>query len=315
MLILQNKYCSMKQALRDYFSFNRSERNGIFVLLVLVCLLLIWLIYLDSFFQQEANTVVYHTLSTAPQFARPADTATGSRPEAAKSYTYRYFNPNKATAAEWREMGLTERQSQIVMNYRAKGGQFRVPSDLKKVYGLTPAQYDLLAPWVRIEEERTNAKALRPAFSKSDSFASKPRTNRKMKPGEHLELNGADSLSLIHIPGIGPAFAHRILAYRERLGGFHDAGQLLEVFGLEEDKLAGLLDFIQIDSLKITPLKLNTLNAEEFRRHPYIKWNLANLLVNYRKQHGPYRSVSETQALTLLTPVVYSRLRPYLSVD
>ena len=34
-----------------------------------------------------------------------------------------------------------------------------------------------------------------------------------------LDLNKADSLTLIKVPGIGPAFAHRILALRQKLGG------------------------------------------------------------------------------------------------
>ena len=46
-----------------------------------------------------------------------------------------------------------------------------------------------------------------------------------------VELNSADSTTLQLLHGIGPAFARRIVRYREKLGGFSNKEQLLEVYG------------------------------------------------------------------------------------
>ena len=46
-----------------------------------------------------------------------------------------------------------------------------------------------------------------------------------------VELNSADSVTLQLLHGIGPAYARRIVNYRDRLGGFVSTTQLLEVYG------------------------------------------------------------------------------------
>ena len=55
-----------------------------------------------------------------------------------------------------------------------------------------------------------------------------------------LALNRIDSLTLLHVPGIGPSYAHRILALRERLGGYYTVLQMQEVYGMDEDKFLAL---------------------------------------------------------------------------
>ena len=55
-----------------------------------------------------------------------------------------------------------------------------------------------------------------------------------------LDLNRIDSLTLLRVPGIGPTYAHRILALRERLGGYYTVLQLQEVYGMDEDKFLAL---------------------------------------------------------------------------
>ena len=61
-----------------------------------------------------------------------------------------------------------------------------------------------------------------------------------------LDLNRIDSLTLLRVPGIGPAYAHRILALRERLGGYYTVLQLQEVYGMDEDKFLALRQWFVI---------------------------------------------------------------------
>lgn len=61
-----------------------------------------------------------------------------------------------------------------------------------------------------------------------------------------LDLNRVDSVTLIKVPGIGPAFAHRILALRTRLGGYYTIMQLQEVYGMDADKYYALKGWFRI---------------------------------------------------------------------
>ncbi len=59
-----------------------------------------------------------------------------------------------------------------------------------------------------------------------------------------VNLNKADAEALQRLPGIGPAMAERILAYRKESGGFQSTEDLQEVRGIGEktfEKLKGLI--------------------------------------------------------------------------
>ena len=55
----------------------------------------------------------------------------------------------------------------------------------------------------------------------------------KFSPGTTVELNSVDTTDLKKIPGIGSAFANRIVRYRDLLGGYYTVQQLAEVYGID----------------------------------------------------------------------------------
>ena len=61
-----------------------------------------------------------------------------------------------------------------------------------------------------------------------------------------VDVNTATLEELDTLPGIGPALAERIIEYREEYGPFEAPEDLLEVKGIGESVLAGLLDSITI---------------------------------------------------------------------
>ena len=123
------------------------------------------------------------------------------------------FNPNSLTVAQWKQLGLSERQANVIIHYEAKGGRFYRKEDLKKIYAITADDYTRLEPYINIPEVEYISK--------------------KAKPGEIIELNGADSARMTMIRGVGPSFAVRIIRYRNRLGGFYNKEQLKEIYGVD----------------------------------------------------------------------------------
>jgi competence ComEA-like helix-hairpin-helix protein len=60
-----------------------------------------------------------------------------------------------------------------------------------------------------------------------------------------IDINSADVVSLQRLPGIGPVLAQRIIAYRDSIGEYVDAEELLDVKGIGEKKLAGIREYLE----------------------------------------------------------------------
>ncbi len=60
----------------------------------------------------------------------------------------------------------------------------------------------------------------------------------------YLDLNAADSLDLLELPGVGPALAGRILALRRERSGFQSIAELRDVRGVGEKRFARLAELV-----------------------------------------------------------------------
>ena len=127
-----------------------------------------------------------------------------------------------------------------------------------------------------------------------------------------IELNTADSLALDQVSGIGPAFASRILKYRERLGGFYAIEQLKEVYGVDSAHFAQWLPQLALNTAAIRKIDINTASFEELKRHPYLSYKQINALIQYRKQHGAYANLSDLKTIPLFTDEILRKLAPYI---
>lgn len=99
-----------------------------------------------------------------------------------------------------------------------------------------------------------------------------------------LDLNQVDSLTLLRVPGIGPAFAHRILHLRSQLGGYYTILQLQEVYGVDADKYLALRSWFRVGTLP-KRYYLDELIADELPEHRYLSWThrkaLSRLIYRY----------------------------------
>jgi DNA uptake protein ComE-like DNA-binding protein len=220
-----------------------------------------------------------------------------------KSLKLHEFDPNTVDKDTWMAMGLPERVFSGLSRYREKGGRFRRPEQVLKLYHLPEETGAALLPFVRLD---------------SSMWARKTRTkkwdsaNRSAQQGP-FDLNLADSLVLEKVPGIGPKTAHRILQFRERLGGFYSKEQLYEIYRIDSLIVLALMDksFISKD-LMLKKVKINQVTEEVMAQHPYVRKGLARILVRYRQQHGPFRNPEDLKGIRILEGKTLDQLKPYL---
>ncbi|MBK8952131.1 MAG: helix-hairpin-helix domain-containing protein [Chitinophagaceae bacterium] len=130
-----------------------------------------------------------------------------------------------------------------------------------------------------------------------------------------VELNTADTSALIALPGIGSKLAQRIINFRDKLGGFNTVNQVGETYGLPDSTFQKIKQYIRTNPSAINKININTASVEELKTHPYIKWNLANPIIAYRKEHGLFAKIEDLKKVMVVTDEVYSKIAPYLTVQ
>jgi DNA uptake protein ComE-like DNA-binding protein len=99
-----------------------------------------------------------------------------------------------------------------------------------------------------------------------------------------VDINNADSVGLIRLPGIGPVLASRIIKFRKLTGGFYRKDQLLEVYGLQEENYLKAKPYIIINTGNLTMISADTANFKMMAKHPYIGKDKAWQIINLRKK-------------------------------
>jgi competence protein ComEA len=296
----------VRKLLNTYLSISKREFNGLLALVIVI----IAIAAVPTIYEHIVGKL--STEDSVLPINIPADIARSARVSANKKYRQHRseelfeFDPNTISQSDWQRLGLSERQSAAIINYRTKGGKFRKPEDLQKMYTISQRVYQRILPYVKISPETTKHSSevlqtlsQRPAYVK--------------KSLNIIEINGADSVALLEIRGIGPAFASRIIKYRQRIGGFCQKEQLMEVYGLDSFKFTEIKEQVSLDLAAIRKIDINNAQLEDFKGHPYIRYKQANAIIQYRKQHGAYAGIADLSKVLILDPETITRIAPYLT--
>lgn len=218
------------------------------------------------------------------------------------------FDPNTADSTLLLSLGLQPWQVRSIYRYRAKGGIYRQPSDFARLYGLTVKQYKELLPYIHISDEYKPAAEV---YGRTDAVRSGRDTLRypvKLRPGQYVTLDDADTASLRKVPGIGRYYASRIVRYRNDLGGYVSVAQLSEIEGIPE----AALSYFRVTGGAVRKLNLNRLTLNELKHHPYINFYQARRIIDYRRLKGPLHSIDDLRLLKDFSQRDIDRLRPYV---
>lgn len=295
-----------------YFSFNAAERNGFIVLLMAIAIINLCTLAYNLLLPDKSMTYELVNLATNDEITERNLTLAhhdiiSDRPAAyaPSEINYFFFDPNSITATEWKKLGLSDKQSKVILNYLAKGGKFYKKEDLKKIYSITEKDYARLEPYITIKEHSTNIAVSNP---KAENFAQ----STEKRSAARININLADTVAFKSLRGIGSVLASRIVKFRDALGGFHSVEQIKEVYGLSEETFSSIVAHLAMEQHQIKKLQINKLGVTELVQHPYINRKQAQLIVNYRDEHGPYSDMSHLSKNKGLDPDFLRKIEPYL---
>ena len=306
---------------KDYFSFTKWQRRALFLLLLIIIGAAIAPVFYRHFLPapqepaaplvlEEAKGLVPYT-SADSIGSYNIDYNSWKTPETNNGSStvahYFPFDPNTATEADWLRLGVKPKTVATIIKYRSKGGKFRRPEDLLKIYSLPKAQAQALLPYVVITSTAGN-----------NSFRRDSLPNKPLPTANNLatiDINLADTSQWIALPGIGSKLAFRIVNFRDKLGGFYSIQQVGETFALPDSTFQKIKHRLRVTTTAIRTININTATIDQLKNHPYIRWNIANAMVQYRQQHGPYASVLELQKIAIVTPEWLQKVAPYFIIQ
>jgi competence ComEA-like helix-hairpin-helix protein len=293
----------------NYFGFNRQQRNGLFVLILLSFFLLVIRVSFPFFLSPDKIVI-----KNLPLFERKLDSSSQTTKKFAENSFYKYhekyvlfvFDPNTVSREQLLKLGFSEKKAITFLKFRDRGFIFKEKKDLKKVYGISDKLYERLEPYVLIKQKTSKQTTLEIATNPLKAY------QPSKKVISIVELNAADSVALEKLSGIGPAYAKRILKYRSMLGGFVSVQQLKEVYGLNEELFQKIQAFVSVDTSLIIKINLNKDDFKTVNKHPYLSYELTKTIFNQRR-----KAAITTEALKELIndEMLYQKLKPYLDID
>jgi competence protein ComEA len=300
--------------MKEYFNFSKKDRNAILLLLLLILVFTIIKIFLLDFLFQKKSTVENISIKENPKSAIEIknDSSENNFDNFENSTDINYstvqsisihapFDPNDFSYDDWKNAGFPNKFCKTISHYQQKGGHFKTADDLKKVWGMKDEWFEKIAPFIQIKQEEK--KYLTNTFVK------------KQKREIIVEINTADSLLFDSLPFIGMKTANRIIKYRNLLGGFYSANQLKEVWGFRDSMLLMNEKRLLVDESKIKKIKINSASIDELKKHPYIHYNKANVLVNFRKAHGKFSKAEDLSVIKIFSAEEIEKLSHYLSFE
>ena len=315
---------------KEYLCFSRKERFGILILLFFIVTGIAFPFFFryilprpknnDPDFEKEISSLVVSRTDSLPvkeystyrhltnnrnEFERfPA--ANNENHPVPENF---YFDPNNTSATDWKRLGVRDKTIQTIQKYLSRGGHFYQPSEISKIWGLQPNDIQRLTRYVRLGQTGNTTPATH--------FENKQYAKTVYAHGLSQvipDINTADTGAFIALPGIGSKLAQRIIKFREKLGGFTSVSQVAETFGLPDSTFQKIKPWLQLSQPVVKQLNINSATLDELKNHPYIRYPIANAIVTYRQQHGPFSSVADIKKIMLVSPESYQKLLPYITI-
>ena len=281
---------------RDFFYFSKGERMGLIVLLCLITIAGILLILNNNAetvkkaeIQQISTGNIVETANKTPE-TQPANAQVGTNNTSSAGNSPVNKAPVSVNASS---------QNPTKQNESSAG------ADNPNATGANAGS-----------NSANNRESVSERVNRLTSYSHPSYTRvEKFEKGTVVELNTADTTILKKVPGIGSAFAKRIVGYRELLGGYYSVTQLSEVYGIDEERYNEFIPWFSADPSFISMIAVNNISQDSLRRHPYIDYGQARIIIQLRKQKGKLTGWENLQLLNEFTDLDMIRLKYYLSFE
>ena len=298
----------MKNFVKDYFTFSRKERVALIILILLISIFIV-LPYVIPFkknaplinenLQQQVKLLLVKDSLPNNNLAEN-ETSNENSFSKNSSYAMFEFNPNTINEEGWKKLGLKDKTIKTILNYRSKGGKFKTPEDIRKIWGLKKEDADRIIPYAKIESKTNNNNSAKETINTSTI---------------KIDINIATPQEWFAIPNMDRTLAYKIIKYKEKLGGFLTIQQVKETYGLTDSLFKTIEPYLILQTTNIKKININTADDYTLSNHPYINKDVAKAIIIYRTQHGAYTKIDDIKKIVFIKDELYNKIAPYLAVE
>ena len=295
----------LNNIIRNYFTFTRNERIGLYALITLIILFGV-ANQIIFFFEKPgvADEEKFNQLLEAFNKKQPDERVMEKRLFS--------FNPNTIDSLSLDSLNFPVHIKRNLLRYRLKGGYFNNKEDFKKLYGMNDSIFSSIRNYIQLKPKPTSGEKETAGSVRIPAKVNPKDVHTEKKPLNKIEINAATESELKSIYGIGDVLSSRIIKYRNLLGGYYKIDQLNEVYGLTEETFGQISSHLMIDTTHIHTMNINFTNKEKLVRHPYLSWKEVNAILNFRSQVGFIEFTSQLKDEKILNDSIYQRVYPYL---
>lgn len=291
---------------KPFVIFSKRLERGT-ILWLCVCILVIFVPRLEAYFvDPDLSYTWQHKMDQKVQraFQNPSSATLG------RTYKklWKRCNPEALSAADWQRLGLSPKQAASLLRYKDRYGLHSL-SQMQQIRVLPSELLNQISDSLYFEPTQ-NAKT---SVVDQEEKALQEKRQEARVQFDKLDINSATEVMLVALPGIGAYTAAKIIAYRERLGGFLALDQLQEIQGIKPEILQKVLPYLVLEQ-GVKRMSINEVSYETLKQHPYLTWNQANSIIKMRKQKGLFKEIKELKESVLIDDDTYKKLLPYVSL-
>ena len=285
-----------------HFWYSKSQRNGVFILLLFIGVLQIISWYLNN---QLSNKIIPTEELAIYQKQIDSLRLLKSNPPKKKIFP---FNPNFISDFKGYQLGMSIEEIDRLHVLRNRGKFVNSVQEFQKVTQVSDSLLAAISPFFKFPKWKTNLNQQKGKIVKHSE-------KRIVNPSTR-DINKATQSDLKLINGIGEKLSARIIKYRNRIQGFTFKDQMNEVWGLDAEVINRIWkSFRIIEKPVIKKININTASFKEVLKIPYIDYKLCKRIFEYRDQVAEFQNLTELQRIDSFPKNKYDRIVLYLSAD
>ena len=293
---------------KSHFWYHKSQRNGIFILILLIVIFQFIIVFVDFYSEEKVNIDTPKVIA----FHHQIDSLRKINLENKRLKIFP-FNPNYITDYKGAQLGMSLVEIDKLLAFRKTGKFINSRKEFQKVTTISDALLNSISPYFKFPNWVVERNINMQLSTSRDTrlFAKK---SKYILTSTDINLAVKEDLKTIN--GIGEKLSERIIKYRSKLQGFSTLNQLYEVWGLDTEVVDKLLLVFKVINLpNIKKINVNTVSFRELLKNPYLDYELCKKIFEYKDEVAELQDISELKNIIGFPLDLYDRIVLYLVAE